>query len=187
MHKEKLENPSRRNMFKFKHVKQETYPRLPWVISEAIFIEKCSQCEACITSCETQIINKDPLGFPRIDFNIDECTFCNKCIEACPEALFIAEAQRENTRPWQGKLSISQSCFAQNDIYCQSCRDVCDSNAINFSYTNAETNITQSIPTPHINLSDCSQCGACISTCPQKSISLLLDHNNTLTQRAENA
>lgn len=191
MPKEILENPSRRRLFK---PKQATELRLPWVISEPVFLENCTQCEKCISSCETQIISKDVNGFPRVSFKEDECTFCNKCLDVCSEPLFIEKSQREKAPPWEGEVNINNQCLALNDIYCQSCRDVCDTSAINFSYIDSATNKTQSIPKPTINLTDCTQCGACVSTCPQDSISLNLTRNlgngtppltqNALTPRA---
>lgn len=192
MPKETLENPSRRSLFKRKTANEI---RLPWVISESIFVDNCTQCEACISQCETHIISKDAKGFPRIDFKQDECTFCNKCIDACNEPLFIEKPQREKSPPWDGEINISTQCLAENNIYCQSCRDVCDTNAITFSYINSSTNTPKSIPTPTLSLSDCTQCGACISTCPQGAISLNLTSNiarhnlavsNTLTPRDQN-
>lgn len=192
MPKEALENPSRRSMFKRKRANEL---RLPWVINESVFVDNCTQCEKCISQCETQIISKDSQGFPRINFKQDECTFCNKCIDACNEPLFIDELQRKQAPPWDGELTINNQCLAENNIYCQSCRDVCDASAITFSYIDSSTNVAKSIPTPSINISDCTQCGACISTCPQDAISLNLTSNlvgrklpasNTLIPRAHN-
>lgn len=168
---EKLANPARRQLFRGK-VQKTNVLRLPWVISDAVFIEQCTQCQACVSACETKIIVRDEQGFPRIDFSKGECTFCNKCIESCDEPLFSLPIETTvQQKPWPVAFDISNNCLAKNNIYCQSCRDECEPNAIKFTYHNA--GITTSIPQPNINLDDCTQCGACISTCPQTAISAL--------------
>ncbi|MDO6446370.1 ferredoxin-type protein NapF [Colwellia sp. 1_MG-2023] len=168
-----LENPSRRRLFKGKIAKQPSLPRLPWVKSESSFTELCNQCGDCISVCETNIIKKDELGLPFVDFNTDECTFCGKCQEVCQQPLFLDKniIESNQVQPWPGTITINQTCLAQNNIMCQSCQDVCDTRAILFSYKSS------SIPEPSINLTDCNQCGACISTCPQQAITLNLANN----------
>ncbi|MFD2167994.1 ferredoxin-type protein NapF [Thalassotalea euphylliae] len=165
---EQVANPARRRLFKGRVNSLASTPklRLPWVISEQVFVEQCTQCNACVDNCETKIIKKDDFGFPYVDFSQDECTFCNQCQSHCEQPLFIDKTEQSNTLPWHASISISDKCLAENNIYCQSCRDVCDSRAIKFSYSNGP------IPTPDITLSDCSQCGACVSTCPQNAIAI---------------
>lgn len=172
-----LENPSRRRLFRGKLQQQAPSLRLPWIKNESIFTELCNQCGDCITVCESKIIKADESGFPSIDFSQDECTFCGKCQEVCHQPLFIDKESitTNNIKPWQATLEISNKCLAQNNILCQSCQDVCDPRAITFSYK------TSSIPEPSVNLTDCNQCGACISTCPQQAISLNIEHQIEVT------
>lgn len=149
--------------------------RLPWAVSEDNFINGCTQCQSCIEACETNIIVRDGAGFPKVDLSRGECTFCQKCIQACQEPLFtIAQytntQQKTNARPWPITININEKCLAKNNIYCQSCRDECEAQAINFSYH--VNGMPSKIPQPSINNDDCSQCGACISTCPQNAIIL---------------
>lgn len=167
-----LENPSRRRLFRGKIAKQPSSLRLPWIKSENNFTEHCNQCGDCLSACESKIIKLDESGFPKIDFSQDECTFCGKCQDVCHQPLFIDNnlVKEKNIPPWPATLIINNKCFAQNNIFCQSCQDVCDSSAITFS------NKSSSIPEPTVNLSNCNQCGACISICPQQAISLNL-HN----------
>jgi ferredoxin-type protein NapF len=175
-----LANPSRRRLFSGK-IRKENVLRLPWVISEEVFTEKCTQCQECISACETQIITKDKQGFPSIDFSLGECTFCMKCIQNCKEPLFLDT--KNETKPWPAILDISDKCLAKNNIYCQSCRDECEPNAIKFSYlVNGETSV---IPQPTINLDDCTQCGACIKTCPQDAIAFSFESNSTTSLKSE--
>ena len=178
---EKLADPSRRRLFRGR-VKTQKVLRLPWVINEAVFTSGCTQCQDCIQSCETNIIVKDEEGFPKIDFDQGECTFCNKCIEVCQQPLFsglfpkdssegLAEdvSKENNNKAWPATLEINDKCLAKNNIYCQSCRDECETSVIKFNY------LDSSIPQPSLDEVDCSQCGACISICPQSAIAFNFD------------
>ncbi len=171
---EKLIDPSKRR-FLAGRVRQEQVLRLPWVINESVFTAQCTQCQFCVSACETQIIVSDTQGFPKIDFSKGGCTFCQKCIQSCPEPLFTISKKQipldeinDYQDPWPIKLDISDKCLAKNNTYCQSCRDECEPNAIKFSYISSGK--VSPIPQPTINLSDCNQCGACLSSCPQDAI-----------------
>ena len=130
------------------------------------------KCQNCINVCETNIIIRDNTGFPKIDFARGECTFCQKCIQACEQPLFTiaqnSSKQQSASLPWPISININEQCLALNNIYCQSCRDECEAEAITFSHHLSST--PSSIPQPRINNADCNQCGACISTCPQDAI-----------------
>ncbi|KGJ90565.1 ferredoxin-type protein NapF [Colwellia psychrerythraea] len=190
---ERLADPSKRRFFRGS-VKTKQELRLPWVINEAVFTSGCTQCQDCISSCESNIIVKGEDGFPKVDFSLGECTFCNKCIETCQQPLFSgtfpcieshegssteAAAKvsiKENTldknkKAWPVTLEISDKCLAKNNIYCQSCRDECETSVIKFNYLNS------SIPQPSLNDLDCTQCGACIKSCPQDALAFTFEPN----------
>ncbi|TKB47402.1 ferredoxin-type protein NapF [Thalassotalea mangrovi] len=155
-------NLSRRRFLRAKTHQQSTQFRLPWSISENHFSSHCSRCEQCVSSCETGIIAIDSDGLPFLDFKKGECTFCGACVEACPEPLFDNVRQQ----PLQGYLNIKETCLAKQQIFCQSCADSCDTQAIGFFYNTA-------IPEPVVEQSDCTHCGACISVCPTGATELI--------------
>ena len=160
-----VENPSRRRLFRGNFAKQNPQLRLPWIKSEKHFVENCTQCAKCIDACETSIIRHDDSGFPSIDFSLDECTFCMACHDACEQPLFQELSERSD-QAWVAAITLDERCLAANDIYCQSCQDVCDQSAISFQFTKGV------IPQPALDSSACNFCGACISTCPQDSIEI---------------
>lgn len=174
---QKIANPSRRRLFKGKVANVHTL-RLPWAVNEQTFTNNCTQCGDCLAVCETSIIVKDDLGFPKIDFSNDECTFCMKCIDVCQQPLFIdaitkkTEKSQPESKPWPAEFVIEKNCFAKNSIYCQSCRDACDHQAITFHYENS------SIPVPTLSTPDCVQCGACVSVCPTDAIKVIITEGN---------
>lgn len=139
--------------------------RLPWSKGEDSFTSQCTQCQKCIEVCETNIISRDRQGFPVIDFSKDECTFCQACVQACDEPLF---SDPDKTPAWKAEVKILDKCLTKYQIYCQSCRDVCDQRAIEFPM------VLNQVPQPKVNQVDCNSCGACVSTCPQDAIELSL-------------
>jgi ferredoxin-type protein NapF len=156
----------RRNFFKAKRLTTAPAIRLPWVVNETTFTDGCTQCGNCLKVCPENIIKKGEGGFPEVDFLQGECTFCQKCVESCEQSLFVKIAETPSYNAWQSEISIKGDCLAANGIVCQSCQDSCETQAISFKYINS------SVPQPHITLSDCTSCGACIAVCPQSSIQL---------------
>ncbi|ABV86770.1 ferredoxin-type protein NapF [Shewanella pealeana] len=150
-------NQSRRRLF---NRKKNDAVRPPWVKLSIEFTDECTRCNKCISACETQIIVKGDGGFPEVDFKIDECTFCQECANACPENLF----EDTDTTPWQVKAKIQDSCMAYQGIWCQSCKDSCDSRAISFTLAVGKA------PLPQIDTEACTGCGACVAPCPSGAI-----------------
>ena len=158
---------ARRNLFRGRFKKPEAAIRLPWTIDEDTFIEHCNQCGDCISACNENIIELSDGDYPVINFAKGECTFCTDCVTSCKQPLFVNHQEEE---PWQITPDINSKCLALNTIFCQSCRDVCDQHAIKFRY------VDSAIPKPEIIEDECNGCGACVSVCPQQSISLSLNH-----------
>lgn len=62
--------------------------RLPWLKSAELFLDKCTQCKACIEHCPESIIEKGEGGYPTVNFALGECTYCQVCAQECPVYLF---------------------------------------------------------------------------------------------------
>jgi ferredoxin-type protein NapF len=140
---------------------------LPYLKDIEHFLDKCTQCQACLEHCPESIIEKGQGGYPTVNFNLGECTYCQDCAKHCPENLFDVN-QKE---AWSLDLAINNSCFAERGIVCQSCRDACEPQAITFQYARF------SIPKPEINESSCTSCGACVTSCPADAITVLASKN----------
>lgn len=185
-----LESPARRKLLRGSIASYDAAPtvapaRLPWVISEQTFIEGCTQCNRCVEQCETKVIKRDKAGFPFVDFSIDECSFCGQCETVCEQPLFKPTSDRANKKPWSLQISIETTCFTNKGVFCQSCQDVCDSRAITFSYSQA------GVPKPSLDTDLCTQCGACVSTCPTSAIAFkqnaesLAENNSILNNQKQ--
>ena len=134
--------------------------RMPWLKATEDFTELCTRCNHCVSACPTGIISKGSGGYPELNFSIGECTFCAECAKACEEDLFDIT----QLLPWDFKASVSKNCLNQQSVYCRSCAESCESEAIAFNF-----NSTLFV-SPTVNLSDCAGCGACVSVCPTKAI-----------------
>ncbi|MCK8043268.1 ferredoxin-type protein NapF [Shewanella sp. 1CM18E] len=150
-------NQSRRRIFSRKKTQAI---HLPWVDPNIEFTDLCTRCNKCIEACETQILIKGDGGFPEVDFSIDECTFCQKCIQVCEEPLFDLTI----LQAWNVKAKILDTCMAHQGIWCQSCKDACDSRAISFTLAIGQA------PQPNIDIEACTGCGACVFPCPSNAI-----------------
>ena len=140
--------------------------RMPWLRSPQDFTDLCSRCGHCVPACPSGIIQIGDGGFPEVDFHKGECVFCTECAKACDEKLF----DLKRSSPWDISAEVSDQCLNNQSVYCRSCEDSCDAQAIQFNFTNTL------FVAPTINLSDCTGCGACVSVCPAKAIAVT-SHN----------
>lgn len=154
-----LFNASKRSLFKAKRTVL-TNNLLPWVDDLQGFITSCTQCGNCLNACPEKIIIKGDGGYPNLNFNLGECTFCGLCAQSCREPIFTAT----DLPPWNKKARISNSCLAAKDVYCRSCAESCESQALTFQLgLNA---------LPQIDLNLCTGCGACVAPCPAQAIEI---------------
>lgn len=133
----------------------------PWTQARRL-ADACTQCDACITACPEAILVRDAHGFPRVDFNRGECSFCAACATACAENVFFALSMP----PWKIRASADETCLARAGVVCQSCKDACGAGAIRFLLAAGR------VATPAFDLERCTGCGACVSPCPVKAITI---------------
>lgn len=131
---------------------------LPWVIDAKQFLNDCTQCGDCLDVCPEQIIIKGDGGFPRVDFDLGECDFCGKCAGSCKAPIFT----EITATPWQKKALIDVTCLANQNIYCRSCAESCEAQALTFQIGISAV--------PQIDNELCTGCGACVAPCPTNAI-----------------
>ncbi|MFT4836937.1 MAG: ferredoxin-type protein NapF [Psychromonas sp.] len=152
----KFDNSKRRL---FKNNDQVTINHLlPWIQNVDLFLKNCTQCDQCISACPEKIIVKGDGGYPNIDFTVGECSFCGQCADICQEQIFISIKQS----PWLKKAQIDESCLAYKNVYCRSCSESCEAQALTFQIGLSAV--------PEINLDLCTGCGACVAPCPTASV-----------------
>ncbi|WP_431324152.1 ferredoxin-type protein NapF [Rhizobium sp. YTU87027] len=128
--------------------------------SATTIADACSGCGRCVEQCPTGIIRMAG-DLPCLDFSHGECTFCGACAQACPEPVFLAE--RVFRLPHVA--TISNDCFAQRRIACQSCGEACPEQAIRFRPRIGGPFV------PELDAERCTGCGACLGICPADAIS----------------
>ncbi|SMN16184.1 Ferredoxin-type protein NapF (periplasmic nitrate reductase) [uncultured Candidatus Thioglobus sp.] len=134
--------------------------RPPWSKSENQFTDLCNRCGACIDACPEKILTTGSGKFPVVDFNKGGCSFCKKCVEVCQYDAFV----NLDKDPWGLTAKIKDNCLSKIGVICQSCSEVCERGAINFSLQMG------GIPSIGLDVSNCNGCGDCVSICPKSAI-----------------
>ncbi|MEA3419948.1 MAG: ferredoxin-type protein NapF [Campylobacterota bacterium] len=137
--------------------------RPPYGLFESLFQSECPACEsqACVTSCEEEIILIRADKTPMLNFSKSGCTFCEACAIAC-EADVLSLANGESTGKIHADFRIStEGCVAHNGVICFSCKEPCIDDAILFN----------GMFNPVIDMEKCTGCGFCLSRCPTQAIS----------------
>lgn len=146
--------------------------RPPWARESNTFSQNCDGCGDCIERCPTQILKKGNKGKPWIDFSAGECEFCMECALICKRDAFNPP-QKLDSPVWNLAAVIATECLAYNQVICRSCKEQCEPEVIQFITIAGRT------PMPRVN-PGCTGCGACVSVCPVKAISIK-SAGNTLT------
>lgn len=158
-------DPSRRFFLRGKLTTppQARPPRPPWSgESDALFVQKCTRCLACVDVCPTSVLVVGDGGFPEVSFQSNGCDECGKCVEACkPQAL-----KRSTDAPWSWRAHMGTACLAQKQVECRVCGEFCDHQAIRFKPQ------LGGIATPEVQMASCTGCGHCVSTCPTHAIQM---------------
>ncbi|MDH5681007.1 MAG: 4Fe-4S binding protein [Spirochaetota bacterium] len=139
----------------------ETLIRPPYCGDHRLFTELCPKCpdRPCQSACGESIIAFHKDNTPFLNLVGSGCTFCRDCLTACERDVL--------TRPDLNRLNATaqiaiETCLAWNQVVCDGCRDVCDSNAISY----------KALWSPEINSELCAGCGHCLRGCPVSAIQL---------------
>lgn len=145
--------------------------RPPWSVAEALFVQICTRCDACLQACEEGVLYRGSGGYPEISFANAGCTFCGDCLKACePEAL--SASHPAPSLAWDYKAKINPSCMSVQGIVCRACGDACDTDAIRFHLQTGGRAI------PEIELERCNGCGECYAICPSKAVEISSNPND---------
>lgn len=155
---------SRRSLFRslsrLTTAKEESFkPFLPYK-KENADLSVCLSCSLpCKNACPENIILSREGELPFLDFSHRGCTFCSECASVCPHDILSLDSIPRI----EGHLYLDITlCLAWNKTLCYSCHDACNEKAIQFT----------GLFHPEITLTQCTQCGFCISPCPVQALRL---------------
>lgn len=180
-----VKNPQRKQFFQeslkvFKrglaaHIDRSISKRLegplrpPGALDEVEFLATCTRCDACLTACPYQAIQRMPHSAglaaqtPFIDPQAQPCYLCvdTPCISVCePKALLPTEIRQVN----MGQAVVDeQLCMTHKDKVCTICYDACPF---------PEEAITIDAEFHPRVLDACVGCGMCQYHCPTVPVSI---------------
>lgn len=136
------------------------------------FLENCTACQRCITSCKSQVLKASVFewglgGFmqPYMDFSSGFCLpNCHNCTKTCPTGAiqFLSNKQKMETKIGTAIFNESLCVVHTDGTDCAACAEHCPVQAIEMIPFDEK----RSLYIPHVHESVCIGCGACEYICP---------------------
>ena len=153
---------SRRGFFRGRpRPKAENRP--PWALAEALFVDRCTRCNDCLSACPEHILVASDGGFPTVDFKRGACTFCGDCAAACQPLALVRGA---GIPAWRYKAVVGPTCLPNKGVECRVCGDACEARALRFVPARG------GIAELQVDTAACTGCGDCVAVCPVGAITL---------------
>ena len=156
---------SRRQFLRGNLTGQNAEIRPPWAVAENEFVTRCDQCSECVAACPSHLIEAANDGLPFMNFLKGECDFCNACARACATGALVYRDEA-NQPIWSLAATIESTCIAFNGVVCRTCGEHCETTAIRFVHVVGRGAM------PQVDFERCTGCGACVSVCPVKAVSM---------------
>ena len=156
---------SRRQFLRGNLTGRDSAIRPPWAVEESEFVARCDQCSECVAACPSHLIEAANDGLPFMNFLKGECDFCHACARACTTGALVYRDEA-NQPIWSLAATIESTCIAFNGVVCRTCGEHCETAAIRFVHVVGRGAI------PQVDLERCTGCGACVSVCPVKAVSM---------------
>jgi ferredoxin-type protein NapF len=146
-------------------------PRPPWAVPEDLFTVLCTGCGQCVEDCPRWLLKRDATGRPRVDFSGGECSFCGECVDACGRGALTRVLRGRSWGPWTLKAVVGSTCLVGQGVLCRVCGEQCAAAAIVFHAGGAR---------PQVDTHRCNGCGACVRSCPARSVALYDDSTHSV-------
>ncbi len=173
-----------------KTVNNKNYPvSPPGSVSLEHFMDRCTSCHLCVTSCPTSVLQPSFLEYglkgmmqPRMDYSVEYCNFeCTKCGEVCPTGAILPLTAEDKKLEQIGQVHfIKDKCIVFTDnTSCGSCSEHCPTQAVKMVPYKDDLTI------PETDKEICIGCGACEYACPVKPHTAIFVDGNAVHQVAK--
>lgn len=153
-------------------VKRDQHATPPGSADVADFLNKCTACHLCVSSCPTRVIQpaSDQFGWQhfmqvRMDYWAGYCTYeCTRCTEVCPTGALLPLNVADKKLTQLGQVCfVADNCIVKTEgTDCGSCAEHCPTKAVYMVPYQNDLRI------PEINKNICIGCGACEHACPTR-------------------
>lgn len=140
-------------------------PRPPFAVDEALFLEMCNGCNACVEVCPTQVIALRAAK-AYLDLDLNHCSLCGQCADVC-ETHALSTTQRRNI---DARPTISPTCNNYLSSPCRACSTSCPEDAITIMKNEM----------PLVDSQRCTGCGLCRGACYIGVITMDLHNPNSM-------
>lgn len=133
------------------------------------YLEKCTACHECVSSCPNRIIRPALFDFglsglfqPVLDYRLYYCGYeCNTCTQVCPTGAIrpLELKEKKLTRIGLSKLIVEKCIVYDKKLECGACAEHCPNKAVHLIRWNG-------LGAPVTNDELCIGCGACEYVCP---------------------
>ena len=133
----------------------------PGAKSQEEFLNKCFNCNLCVTNCPNKIISKSNKNFSavHIDYKNGFCdSNCNKCSQICPSGAIKKLSLKEKQKIRIAMASINYEKCSN----CGTCVEACPYGAI----------IKNKDDKPYIDSTKCIGCNKCKFSCKYNAINI---------------
>ncbi len=151
--------------------------RPPGAADEKTLGALCIRCGSCIRACPEAVLSPDltpprlsGLLLPTVRFDNGHCLDdCARCGEACPSgAIARLSVAAKNERKIGLAVVEHQVCLLAREVECGLCSAMCKRGAVVEAFSRERyTALIQ------IDSKRCNGCGACLTICPPKAISIV--------------
>ena len=137
-------------------------PRPPGALAEGAFLDACTRCGDCATTCPTQVIQRGDGGYPVLDFSRNGCELCGDCQRACRAGALPGPSALGG---WLAELTLAR-CLSSRGVECRLCGDACEPRALRFQPG------PRGVALPQLEAEACTACGHCVGVCPTQALSV---------------
>lgn len=142
------------------------------------FLEKCTACQLCISSCVTGVLQPTLFEYsalhflkPHMDYRHAFCNYtCHRCSEVCPTGAIphMPLSQKKVTRVGVAQFTQANCIVNLKHTNCAACSEHCPTKAVHM------VPFVDGLSIPEVDQTLCIGCGACQYACPADTKAIIV-------------